>query len=42
MWQSILPWLLAVALVLVVIVGTVEAWSRVKKFKNKNGDANKP
>jgi hypothetical protein len=42
MWRSILPWLLLLAAILVVIVGTVEAWSWVKKSKNNNGDANTP
>jgi hypothetical protein len=40
-WRSLLPWLLLllpVAAILVLIVGTVEAWPWMKKFKNTNED----
>jgi hypothetical protein len=36
--RSILLWLLLVAAMLFLIMGTVEAWPWIKKYKNANDD----
>jgi hypothetical protein len=44
-WRSILLWLLAVVVLILIVgivVGAVEAWPWMKKFKNNNEDANAP